>query len=43
MIWGDNKNKGIIISSIQIDCFPSITKENYIITSDSIYQLTFFN
>jgi len=41
--WGDNKNKGIIISSIQIDCFPSIIKDNYIISSDSAYQQIFYN
>lgn len=41
--WGDNKNMGIIINSISIDCSPTITLENYVITSDSVYQQTFSN
>ncbi len=41
--WGDNKNKGIINSSIRIDCSPTTTQQNYVITSDSVYQQTFSN
>jgi hypothetical protein len=41
--WGDNKNKGIINNSIRIDCSPTTTQENYVITSDSAYQQIFSN
>lgn len=33
--WGDNKNKGIINSSIRIDCAPD--GEQFIISDDSTY------
>ncbi len=39
--WGEDKNKGIIINSIRIDCEPTILKENYVITSDTAYQQIF--
>ncbi len=41
--WGDDKNKGIINSSIRIDCEPTTFQENYIIKSDSAYQQAFTN
>lgn len=41
--WGDDKNKGIINNSIIINCSPTIYKENYVITSDSIYQQIFLD
>jgi hypothetical protein len=41
--WGENKNKGIINKSIRFDCSPTTYQENYIVTSDSVYQQTFSN
>lgn len=41
--WGNNKNKGIIESSIQIDCDPNTEQENFIINNDSTFQQTFRN
>lgn len=38
--WGDNKNNGIIESSIQIDCDPAF-EQNFIIENDSTYQQVF--
>ena len=39
--WGDDRNKGIIHSSVELACFPVIHQEKYVITSDSAYQRTF--
>lgn len=39
--WGDDKNKGIINSTELISCEPVLFQENYVITSDSVYQQTF--
>jgi len=41
--WGNNKNKGIIESSIQIDCEAATDLENFIIEDDSTYQQVFSN
>lgn len=39
--WGNNKNKGIIESSIQIHCEPVTEVGNFIIENDSTYQQLF--
>lgn len=38
--WGNDKNKGIINNSVDIRCEPS-GGEQFIVTNDSIYRLTF--
>jgi hypothetical protein len=39
--WGNNKNKGIIESSIRITCEPATNQQNFIIEGDSTYQQVF--
>ena len=39
--WGNNKTKGIIESSILIDCEPLTGEENFVIQNDSAYFYTF--
>ena len=39
--WGNDRNKGIINTSILINCFPTTYQDNFIITTDSAYQKIF--
>ena len=39
--WGDDKNKGIIESSVRIDCEPISRQQEYIINDDSTFLQTF--
>jgi hypothetical protein len=39
--WGEDKNKGIIISSVEIQCFPSVHRDDYVIDSDSAFYTIF--
>lgn len=39
--WGDDKNKGIIINSVDISCLPSTEENQILIMDDSTYQSTF--
>lgn len=41
--WGDNKNKGVIVSSVQIACEPLSELQNFIINDDSTFQEIFTN
>lgn len=39
--WGDGKNKGIIINSVDISCLPSTEENHILIMDDSTYHSTF--
>ena len=41
--WGKDKNKGIIESSIRIDCEPAFDQQEFIINDDSTFKQTFTN
>lgn len=41
--WGEDKNKGIIVNAIRIECSPEVLQDGYLITSDSAYQKIFTN
>ncbi len=40
---GEDSNKGIINSSIQINCIPTTYQDNFTITTDSAYHKIFSN
>jgi hypothetical protein len=39
--WGDNKNKGIVVSSVEIPCLPNAEQKQFVIASDSLYKAIF--
>ena len=39
--WGENKNSGIIINSVDISCLPNTEESQILILDDSTYQSTF--
>lgn len=39
--WGDDKNNGIIINSLDISCSPNTDENKILILDDSTYQSTF--